>query len=78
MKDAEQVGTVPGLGGGVVPHIWEEGARFHILWWDGNGRHCSEPRCEENHPASAPTPPKSNPFLPRHPHTRESHEHEMD
>lgn len=33
-----------------VPHIACNGARFHVLWWDSRGTHCSEPRCEYNRP----------------------------
>jgi len=31
-----------------VPHILLEGARFHVVSWDGYGPRCSEPRCEIN------------------------------
>ncbi len=31
-----------------VEHIIEEDSRFHIIWWDSLGRHCSEPDCEIN------------------------------
>ncbi len=31
-----------------VKHIVKEGARFHVLWWDTHGTHCSEPTCETN------------------------------
>lgn len=31
-----------------VPHIVQEGARFHVLWWTNKGTHCTEPRCEVN------------------------------
>lgn len=34
----------------VVPHIYQEGARYHVLWWTETGRHCTEPLCEINHP----------------------------
>ena len=34
--------------GGEMKHIFEEGSREHVLWWDGNGRHCSEKDCEIN------------------------------
>ena len=33
-----------------VKHIVKEGARYHVLWWDEKGRHCSEPKCEVNAP----------------------------
>ena len=28
-----------------IKHIRCEGARFHVLSWDSNGTHCSEPDC---------------------------------
>lgn len=31
-----------------VPHVHKDGARFHVLWWDSNGRHCSCRNCEIN------------------------------
>jgi hypothetical protein len=43
-----------------VPHIYEEGSRFHVLSWGGyydskgelrGERHCSHPRCEVNREA---------------------------
>lgn len=37
-----------------VPHIYSEGARFHVLSWDTHGAHCSEPRCEMNRPHAKP------------------------
>jgi hypothetical protein len=32
-----------------VKHITQEGARFHVISWDSNGRRCSEPMCEVNY-----------------------------
>lgn len=32
-----------------VKHVTQEGARSHVISWDGEGRRCSEPRCEVNH-----------------------------
>ena len=29
-------------------HIIKEGSRVHVLHWDTNGVHCSEPNCEIN------------------------------
>ena len=29
-------------------HIIKEGSRHHVLYWDTNGKHCSEPDCEVN------------------------------
>jgi len=29
-------------------HISDEGARYHVLWWDSNGCHCTVPNCEIN------------------------------
>jgi len=34
-----------------VKHIIEEDSRFHVLYWDNKGTHCTEPRCEINRPA---------------------------
>ena len=43
-----------------VPHVYKEGARFHVLSWGGfhdskgmvqSERYCSEPKCEINKPA---------------------------
>lgn len=31
-------------------HIHKDGARFHVLWWDLGGTHCSEKNCEMNKP----------------------------
>jgi hypothetical protein len=31
-------------------HIICEGARFHVLYWDFNGCHCSEKNCIINKP----------------------------
>lgn len=28
-----------------IEHIVKEGARFHVIWWDSKGSHCSEPNC---------------------------------
>lgn len=33
-----------------IKHVRCEGARFHVLWWDGRGTHCSEERCIINKP----------------------------
>jgi hypothetical protein len=33
-----------------VKHIIKEGARYHVIWWDNLGAHCSEPNCEINRP----------------------------
>ena len=33
-----------------VKHIRCEGARFHVLSWDSNGPHCSQPHCIINKP----------------------------
>ena len=33
-----------------VEHIVKEGSREHVLHWDSNGTHCSEPNCEVNKP----------------------------
>lgn len=33
---------------GSVQHVYREGARFHVVRWSKQGRHCSEPNCEVN------------------------------
>ena len=33
---------------GSIQHVYCEGARFHVLSWSTQGRHCSEPDCEVN------------------------------
>jgi hypothetical protein len=33
---------------GSVQHVYCDGARFHVLSWSTQGRHCSEPDCEVN------------------------------
>ena len=33
---------------GSVQHVYCDGARFHVLSWSTQGRHCSEPNCEVN------------------------------
>jgi hypothetical protein len=33
-----------------VEHIVKEGARYHVVSYDTNGAHCSEPNCEMNKP----------------------------
>lgn len=35
-------------GDGTVHHIVRHGSRRHVLYWDSNGEHCKEPRCEIN------------------------------
>lgn len=32
----------------VIEHELKEGSRSHVLWWDSQGTHCSEPDCEIN------------------------------
>lgn len=34
---------------GTVEHLYCDGSRRHALWWDSQGEHCIEPRCEVNH-----------------------------
>ena len=50
--------TCPGCGRLMAKHIVKEGARYHVLWWDSIGTHCSEKDCEYNHYAcrANPTP----------------------
>ena len=31
-----------------VDHVVEDGSRNHVLHWDTQGTHCSEPNCETN------------------------------
>ena len=33
---------------GTLKHIIKEGAYYHVLWYDSDGTHCSEPNCEIN------------------------------
>lgn len=33
---------------GTEKHIVQEGARFHVISWDTEGSHCSNPNCEIN------------------------------
>lgn len=35
-------------GDGIVHHVVCHGSRRHVLYWDSNGEHCKEPRCEIN------------------------------
>ena len=39
-----------GYGEEAMKHINKEGSREHVVWWDTQGRHCSEPECEVNKP----------------------------
>jgi len=32
----------------MIKHIVKEGSKDHVLSWDSNGTHCSEPNCEIN------------------------------
>ena len=32
----------------IIQHIIEEGSRNHVISWDSDGEHCSEPNCEIN------------------------------
>ena len=45
----EVIGICPICGEEMVRHIVKEGARYHVPYWDENGKHCSEKRCELNH-----------------------------
>ena len=31
-----------------VKHVFNEGSRNHVMWWDGKGRHCKVKNCEVN------------------------------
>lgn len=31
-----------------IKHVECEGARFHVVWWDTEGTHCSEKDCTLN------------------------------
>lgn len=33
---------------GGIQHVYCDGARFHVLSWSTQGRHCSDPDCEVN------------------------------
>lgn len=47
-----------------IPHIVKEGSLDRVPWWDGNGRHCSEPTCELNRRCEdeiASLPPEEQP-----------------
>ena len=39
----------PDCGQKMEKHIVCEGARFHVLSWGSDGKHCSAPNCEYNH-----------------------------
>jgi len=41
-----------------IKHIIKEGDRFHVISYDGFGRHCSEPNCEVNKYNELPTTKK--------------------
>ena len=40
----------PPTAGKHVKHVREEGSRFHVIYYDTKGSHCSEPNCEINYP----------------------------
>lgn len=42
----------------VVKHVNKEDSRRHVIHWDTNGRHCSEPKCEINQEPKDPPAPK--------------------
>lgn len=42
---------------GSLRHIIEDGARWHVVWWDTAGAHCSEPECEINRRRVSPNAP---------------------
>lgn len=42
----------------VVKHVIKEGSRQHVVHWDTQGTHCSEPDCEINHEPKIKTEPK--------------------
>ena len=33
---------------GTLKHICKDGTRYHVLYWNTQGRHCLEPKCEIN------------------------------
>lgn len=33
---------------GTIKHVHKDGARYHVLWYDSDGAHCTEPNCEIN------------------------------
>lgn len=43
---------------GSLKHVYCEGARGHVLYWDSYGEHCSEPDCEINRVIGKPISPE--------------------
>jgi hypothetical protein len=37
-----------------IKHIIKEGSRYHVVWWDGYGAHCTCSNCEINKPKEEP------------------------
>ena len=37
------------LENGNIAHAHCNGARWHMLWWSSDGKHCSEQRCVVNY-----------------------------
>lgn len=33
---------------GTEKHVICDGARYHVVWWDSDGEHCSNKNCEIN------------------------------
>lgn len=42
---------------GSIKHIIKDGARYHVVWWDSEGSHCSDPDCEINRRRVSPNAP---------------------
>lgn len=43
------VGEIKKEDGIIVHHLICHGSKRHVLYWDTNGEHCSEPKCEINY-----------------------------
>lgn len=63
----------PHCGEKMIKHVIKEGARYHVPWWDNQGRHCSEPDCEINHRLVCKKR-KSDVRMGRHRHPEFSHQ----
>lgn len=48
MKKEQKAPSPTKRKGKTVKHIVEEGSRQHVIRYDSDGRHCSEPDCEIN------------------------------
>ncbi len=48
-KRLDPIPRLPASVKGYVKHVRCDGARFHVLHWSSQGRHCSEPKCIVNY-----------------------------